>query len=64
MSTIASGDRLAFFTHRYEDNQHISTTIEVWDLVADAPAHRFVIPSSNGCVSDIDTTEEQLVARA
>lgn len=58
----ASSDRFVFFTQQYEGNQFISTTIDVWDLVADAPAHRFMIPSSNGYVSDIDAAGVQLLA--
>ncbi len=56
-----SGDRLTFFTKQYEANRYISTTIVVWDLLADALVDRFVIPSRSGHVVDIDVTAAQLI---
>jgi hypothetical protein len=58
----AGGDRLAFFTRQYDDNHYASTTIDLWDLVTDKQAHRFVVPSGTGDVAGIDMAGAHLLA--
>ena len=51
-----SGDRLSFSTEQHEDNELVSTTLHVWDLIADTETTRFIIPGSTA-VADVSTTK-------